>query len=50
VETIIIIHRAPSTVNNYLRICQINQLWECEKSAVTGIALKALQHLRKTKY
>jgi hypothetical protein len=37
VETITIIHCARSTVNNYLRICQIHQLWECEKSAVTRV-------------
>jgi len=50
-ETIIIIHCAPCTVNNYLRIYQIHQLCECKKSAVTGFVLKALQqHLQKTKY
>lgn len=42
VETITTIHCAICTVKNYLRICQIHQLWECEKSAVTGVALKAL--------
>jgi len=41
VETSTIIHRAPCTVNNYLCICQIHQLWEREKSAVTGVVLKA---------
>jgi hypothetical protein len=51
VETIIIIHCAPCTVNNYLHIYQIHQLWECDKSAVTGVVLKALQqYLQKTKY
>jgi hypothetical protein len=51
VETIIIIHCAPCTVNSYLRIYQIHQLWESEKSAVMGVVLKALQQrLQKTKY